>query len=61
VADKVLWTNADIAQRLGISVERARELSRREDFPAPAQLARHFSLWRANDVEAWLVEGQQGH
>jgi hypothetical protein len=53
-----LWTTAEIAQRLRISVERARQLSRREDFPAPVEHVRYFRLWRASDVEAWLVEGR---
>jgi predicted DNA-binding transcriptional regulator AlpA len=59
VAGEDLWTTADIAQRLRISTERARLLSRREDFPAPVQRVRHFSLWRGSDVEAWLERGRQ--
>ncbi|WP_445548186.1 MULTISPECIES: helix-turn-helix transcriptional regulator [unclassified Frankia] len=54
---KQLWTTGDIAQRLGISVQRARLLSRRPDFPDPVQEVPHFSLWRACDVESWLVNG----
>ncbi|WP_338052756.1 hypothetical protein, partial [Protofrankia coriariae] len=57
MGDKQLWTTGDIAQRLGISVQRARLLSRRPDFPDPAQEIPHFSLWRACDVELWLVNG----
>jgi predicted DNA-binding transcriptional regulator AlpA len=59
VAGDDLWTTADIAQRLRISAEHARQLTRREDFPAPVQHVRHFSLWRVSDVEAWLERGRQ--
>ncbi|KLL10921.1 MULTISPECIES: AlpA family transcriptional regulator [Protofrankia] len=59
MAGELLWTTADIARRLGISVEHARRLSHREDFPAPTQHIRYFNLWRATDVESWLTEGRQ--
>ncbi|MCM3883856.1 DNA-binding protein [Frankia sp. R82] len=52
-----LWTTAGIARRLAIPVERARKLCRRTDFPRPARSAPYFDLWRAQDVEAWLLEG----
>ncbi len=57
MAGEQLWTTGDIAQRLGISVQRARLLSRRSDFPDPVQEIPHFSLWRAYDVEFWLANG----
>ncbi|MCL9758921.1 DNA-binding protein [Frankia sp. AiPa1] len=53
-----LWTTADIAHRLTVSAQRARQLCARADFPRPAQSAPYFDLWRAGDVEVWLQAGQ---
>ncbi|WP_018502734.1 helix-turn-helix transcriptional regulator [Parafrankia discariae] len=53
-----LWSTADIARRLGISADRARRLCARDDFPEPARSVAYFDLWRAGDVEAWLLEGR---
>ncbi|WP_066065580.1 AlpA family transcriptional regulator [Frankia sp. EI5c] len=58
MAEGDLWTTADIARRLAISTERARRLCQRADFPRPVESAPFFDLWRASDVEAWLVEGR---
>ncbi|WP_018638893.1 helix-turn-helix transcriptional regulator [Parafrankia elaeagni] len=55
-----LWTTADIARRLSISVERARRLCARDGFPRPVQSEPHFDRWRAHDIEAWLLEGDTG-
>jgi hypothetical protein len=54
VPDERLWSTGDVARRLGVSTERARQLSHRDDFPAHVQQARHIRLWRAADVEAWI-------
>jgi len=58
MADDDLWTTAGIARRLAISAERARRLCARADFPSPVQSVPHFDLWRASDVEAWILEGR---
>ncbi|WP_239341746.1 AlpA family transcriptional regulator [Frankia sp. CiP3] len=60
MVDEQLWSTGDIAQRLKISTERARQLSHRAGFPAHVQQARHIRLWRAADVEAWISEHRPG-
>lgn len=55
VTEEPLWTTGDIAKKLGITTERARQLSHRPDFPAPVQTVRHFRLWRVTDVEGWIA------
>jgi hypothetical protein len=54
VAEVELWTTGDIADRLGVSTERARQLSHRGDFPEPAGRAKHIRYWRAPDIEQWI-------
>ncbi|ABW10963.1 conserved hypothetical protein [Parafrankia sp. EAN1pec] len=54
MTDEALWTTGDIAKRLGVTSERARQLSHRPDFPAPVQSVRHFRLWRPSEVQAWI-------
>ncbi|CAO5249671.1 helix-turn-helix transcriptional regulator [Frankia sp. AgKG'84/4] len=61
MAEDDLWTTADVASRLTISVERARRLCSRDDFPQPVESAPYFDRWRAGDVEAWLLDGRGGH
>lgn len=55
VTEEPLWTTGDIAKRLGITTERARQLSHRTDFPEPVQTVRHFRLWRASEVQGWIA------
>ncbi|WP_241840137.1 helix-turn-helix domain-containing protein [Frankia sp. CcI49] len=55
VTDESLWTTGDIAKELGVTTERARQLSHRPDFPAPVQTVRHFRLWRPSDVQEWIA------
>ncbi|TCJ32166.1 DNA-binding protein [Parafrankia sp. BMG5.11] len=55
VTDEPLWTTGDIAEKLGVTTERARQLSHRPDFPKPVQQARHYRFWRASDVQAWIA------
>ncbi|KJE19343.1 hypothetical protein FF36_06373 [Frankia torreyi] len=50
-----LWTTGDIARRLGVTSERARQLTHRPTFPAPRQQAAHIRLWDADDVEQWIT------
>jgi hypothetical protein len=51
-----LWTSKDIAERLGVSSERVRQLSHRADFPAPVGEVGHIRVWSADDIEAWITE-----
>lgn len=51
-----LWTTADIARRLGISQERARQLANGDDFPAPSFRHGLRRFWTIDDVEAWIAE-----
>jgi len=51
-----LWSTGDIGSRLGISAERARQLSHRDSFPAPVVDRGKVRLWRPDAVEAWITE-----
>ncbi|KLL10821.1 MULTISPECIES: AlpA family transcriptional regulator [Protofrankia] len=50
------WTTKDIATALGVSQERARVISHRDDFPTPIIKSSRFRAWSADDVEAWIAE-----
>ncbi|MBL7494854.1 helix-turn-helix domain-containing protein [Frankia sp. CNm7] len=56
--DDELWTTGDIAERLGITTERVRQLSHRDGFPAPAGRAKHIRYWRARDIEDWIEKNR---
>jgi predicted DNA-binding transcriptional regulator AlpA len=43
----------DIAALLGVSRQRAGQITQRSDFPAPAKLVGERRLWRRRDVERW--------
>ncbi|ETA00143.1 RNA polymerase subunit sigma-70 [Frankia sp. CcI156] len=51
-----LWTTGDIGRRLGITAERARQLSHRPDFPAPHIDQGTVRLWQPADVETWITQ-----
>jgi predicted DNA-binding transcriptional regulator AlpA len=54
-----LWTSGDVADRLGVSRQRALQIAndRREDFPAPFdELPGRIQVWLITDVEAWIAE-----
>jgi predicted DNA-binding transcriptional regulator AlpA len=51
-----LWTTKDIAARLGVSRERARQLSHGDDFPRPAGQVGHIRVWSADAIEEWIKE-----
>ncbi|ONH55433.1 RNA polymerase subunit sigma-70 [Frankia sp. CcI49] len=53
-----LWTTKDIGARLGISRERARQLSHDEAFPAPIGRVGHIRMWSADDIERWAGENR---
>lgn len=52
-----LWTTGDIADRLGLTRQRANQLvnDRRQEFPAPFDtLPGSVQVWLITDVEAWI-------
>jgi prophage regulatory protein len=46
----------EIAERLGVSPSRARQLADRWDFPAPYDELHMGRVWLTTDVEAWIRE-----
>lgn len=56
-----LWSRADIAKALGVSVRTVTERwSKRVDFPAPAiNVSRKTMRWRADDVLSWAKAARQ--
>ncbi|TCJ36852.1 AlpA family transcriptional regulator [Parafrankia sp. BMG5.11] len=55
-----LWTTADIARRLGLTQERARQLANSESFPPPSFMHGRSRFWTIGDVEAWIKEHRPG-
>ncbi len=51
-----LWTTADIAKRLGVSQERARQIANTDHFPAPRFRHGLARFWTIDDVEQWITE-----
>ncbi|MEX5712756.1 DNA-binding protein [Parafrankia sp. FMc6] len=51
-----VWTTADIAKRLGVSAERARQLTHQPDFPPPAFTHGMARFWTIGDVEQWITK-----
>ncbi len=51
-----LWTTSDVARRLGVSQERARQLANRPGFPAPSYRHGPSRFWLISDVERWIAE-----
>lgn len=52
-----LWTTGDIADRLGVSRQRANQIAndRREDFPEPFdELPGRVQVWLITEVEEWI-------
>jgi prophage regulatory protein len=50
----------DIGQLLGISKQRAHQLSKRRRFPTPAATYARGRLWRQSDVERWAHDYRGG-
>lgn len=48
-----LVSGAEIGRRLGVSRERVRQLTRREDFPRPLGQVGSAFVWRWDDIDAW--------
>ncbi len=59
-ADGELMTTGDIAERMGVTRERVRQLSHREDWPAPSRVIGELRAWRRDDVEAWIAQHRPG-
>jgi len=56
-APRKLYTTGDIADRLGVSRQRALQIAndRREDFPDPFDtLPGGVQVWLISEVEAWI-------
>ncbi|GIF06355.1 helix-turn-helix transcriptional regulator [Actinoplanes siamensis] len=49
-----LYTTGDIADRLGVSRQRAYVLANRHGFPEPFDDLPGGSVWLVEDVEAWI-------
>jgi prophage regulatory protein len=58
-APRKLYTTGDIADRLGMSRQRALQIAndRRENFPDPFDtLPGNIQVWLIKDVERWIAE-----
>jgi predicted DNA-binding transcriptional regulator AlpA len=53
MAPRKLLRLVEIAELLGVSKQRADQLRRRADFPAPADRYGRGDLWAASDVKRW--------
>ncbi len=51
-----LWSTSDIARRLGVGRERARQLIASAAFPAPEHQTGRTRLWNPDLVERWIAE-----
>ena len=51
-----LVTRREIAQRLGISPERVRQLSLHRRFPRPAGTVGRARAWRRDEIAAWAEQ-----
>lgn len=48
-----LVTAAEIGRRLGVSRQRAQQLSQTGGFPTPLGRLGHYTVYRWHDVETW--------
>ena len=46
----------ELAEMLGVSRQRARTLTERDDFPAPIAQMRRGPIWRIEDIETWAKQ-----
>lgn len=53
MAPEQLVNLSDIGRLLGVSRQRAAQLSEREDFPAPMGVMGRGKVWRLVDIEEW--------
>ena len=49
-----LMGSHEIAERLGVSRDRAYDITTKKGFPDPYQTLRMGSVWDAAEVEAWI-------
>jgi prophage regulatory protein len=51
-----LVTVAEIAEQLGVTHERARQLTHQPGFPPPVKTVGLVRIWLAEDVDRWISE-----
>ncbi|WP_261562746.1 helix-turn-helix transcriptional regulator [Frankia tisae] len=56
--EQAFLSTGDLAIRLGVTRQRARQITKAPDFPPPAARAtrRGIPLWRGEDIERWVSE-----
>lgn len=47
-------STAEVARRLGLTVERGRQVVAQEDFPKPIKILRQARMYDWREVEAWV-------
>lgn len=58
MSSKHLYGTSEIADRLGVTRQRAHVISRQKGFPEPYDVLTMGSVWRIEDVEAWIRENR---
>jgi predicted DNA-binding transcriptional regulator AlpA len=56
-----LVTGAEAARRLGVSRERLRQLSIREDFPSPLGTLGRANVWRDTEIAEWAAAHERDY
>lgn len=51
-----LASRGELAEMLGISRQRARTLTERDDFPDPVAVLRTGPVWRLEDLQKWAAK-----
>jgi hypothetical protein len=51
-----LASRGDLAEMLGVSRQRTRTITQREDFPDPIAILRTGPVWRIEDLERWAAK-----
>lgn len=51
-----LASRGELAEMLGISRQRTRTLTEREDFPDPVAILRTGPVWRLEDLQKWAAK-----
>lgn len=55
-----LWRTEDVAKALDRGLDRAFQLARSEDFPAPVLIVGRVRLWRPDEVRAYVENRADG-
>jgi len=58
VGKKRLYGTSEIADLLGVTRQRAHVITRQKGFPEPYEELIMGSVWRVEDVEAWVRENR---